>query len=102
MRMSTIVFAPSIPETSVGGTVLARGRCNEINVLWPLRRTNNAQRRLLPMNRNTATFLVLCVIWGTTWIGIKAGIATVPPLMFAGTRFTVAGLLILSATRLRG
>ncbi|ESZ07813.1 MULTISPECIES: EamA family transporter [unclassified Mesorhizobium] len=54
------------------------------------------------MNRNTATFLVLCVIWGTTWIGIKAGIATVPPLMFAGTRFTVAGLLILSATRLRG
>jgi len=53
------------------------------------------------MNRNTATFLLLCLIWGMTWIGIKAGIATVPPLMFAGTRFAVAGLLILAAARLR-
>ncbi|PZV36285.1 DMT family transporter [Mesorhizobium kowhaii] len=54
------------------------------------------------MKRNTAIFLVLCLIWGMTWIGIKAGIATVPPLMFAGTRFAVAGLLILGAARLRG
>lgn len=54
------------------------------------------------MKRNTVMFLVLCLIWGMTWIGIKAGIAVVPPLMFAGTRFFVAGILILAAARLRG
>jgi drug/metabolite transporter (DMT)-like permease len=48
--------------------------------------------------RNAISFLALCVIWGTTWIGIKAGIAVVPPLMFAGTRFTVAGAILLIAS----
>lgn len=46
------------------------------------------------LSRNTLIFMLLCAIWGTTWIGIKAGIATVPPLMFAGTRFTTAGAVL--------
>lgn len=45
-------------------------------------------------NRNTTAFLILCAIWGTTWIGIKAGVDAVPPLMFAGARFTAAGALL--------
>ncbi|CAK7260846.1 MULTISPECIES: DMT family transporter [unclassified Shinella] len=53
------------------------------------------------MNRNAVKFLVLCLIWGKTWIGIKAGVAAVPPLMFAGTRFSVAGALILAGLRLQ-
>lgn len=51
------------------------------------------------LNRNTLMFMLLCAIWGTTWIGIKAGIATVPPLMFAGTRFTTAGAVLWLAAR---
>ena len=54
------------------------------------------------MKSNTIIFIILCLIWGTTWIGIKAGIAVVPPLMFAGTRFAVAGILILGIACLRG
>lgn len=46
-------------------------------------------------NRNTWLFLLLCLIWGTTWIGIKAGVDAVPPLFFAGTRFTAAGAILL-------
>ncbi|MGJ4856574.1 DMT family transporter [Labrys sp. La1] len=46
-------------------------------------------------SRTTLLFLVLCVIWGTTWIGIKAGVEAVPPLLFAGTRFIAAGVLLL-------
>lgn len=45
-------------------------------------------------DRNTWLFLLLCAIWGSTWIGIKAGVEAVPPLFFAGTRFTVAGLIL--------
>ncbi|MFT4130826.1 DMT family transporter [Labrys sp. (in: a-proteobacteria)] len=46
-------------------------------------------------SRTTLLFLALCVIWGTTWIGIKAGVEAVPPLLFAGTRFIAAGVLLL-------
>jgi drug/metabolite transporter (DMT)-like permease len=48
----------------------------------------------MPFDRNTWLFLLLCAIWGSTWIGIKAGVDAVPPLFFAGTRFTVAGLIL--------
>ncbi|MDF0700454.1 EamA family transporter [Rhizobium sp. MC63] len=47
------------------------------------------------VNKNQLRFLILCIIWGSTWIGTKAGIQAVPPLLFAGTRFTAAGVLLL-------
>jgi drug/metabolite transporter (DMT)-like permease len=47
------------------------------------------------LDTNKVRFLMLCLIWGSTWIGMKAGIEVVPPLVFAGTRFTAAGGLLL-------
>lgn len=47
------------------------------------------------LNKNQVRFLMLCVIWGSTWIGTKGGIAVVPPLLFAGSRFTATGALLL-------
>ena len=44
--------------------------------------------------RDTALFGLMCLIWGLTWVAVKAGIASVPPLFFAGTRFVAAGALI--------
>lgn len=40
-------------------------------------------------------WLLLCVIWGTTWIFIKIGLADLPPISFAATRFTISCLLLL-------
>ena len=40
-------------------------------------------------------WLILCVIWGTTWIFIKRGLDDLPPVSFAAIRFTVACLLLL-------
>jgi drug/metabolite transporter (DMT)-like permease len=39
-------------------------------------------------------WLVLCVIWGTTWIFIKLGLDDLPPVSFAAIRFTVACVLL--------
>src|SRR6187402_3936400 len=44
--------------------------------------------------RDLGSFLLLCLIWGSTWIGIKAGVAAVPPLFLAGSRFTTAGVIL--------
>jgi drug/metabolite transporter (DMT)-like permease len=35
-------------------------------------------------------WLVLCLIWGSTWIFIKIGLEDLPPIVFAATRFTLA------------
>jgi len=58
------------------------------------------RRRVSPTMRRQAMFAFLCVIWGTTWLGMKVGIAAVPPGVFAGLRWTVAGL-VLMAWRMR-
>ena len=51
--------------------------------------------------RNVALFGLLCLIWGLTWVATKAGLQTVPPFLFAGSRFTTAGALIGMALLLR-
>jgi drug/metabolite transporter (DMT)-like permease len=48
----------------------------------------------MPFSSNLLKFLVLCLVWGLTWIATKIGIGVVPPLLFASTRFTAAGLLV--------
>src|SRR5690348_11411062 len=47
-------------------------------------------------------FAAMALIWGLTWIAIKTGVAAVPPLFFAGTRFVAAGLLLLAWSRFAG
>ena len=42
-----------------------------------------------------ALFAILCLVWGTTWLALKAGVTTVPPAFFSGTRWTAAGLILL-------
>src|SRR5215211_1804461 len=47
-------------------------------------------------------WLVLCGIWGSTWLFIKLGLEDLPPLTFAGIRFVIACAIILSIIRIRG
>lgn len=39
-------------------------------------------------------WLILCLIWGTTWIFIKVGLQDLPPITFAAARFILAVLLL--------
>src|ERR1043165_5176710 len=39
-------------------------------------------------------WLILCGIWGSTWLFIKLGLADLPPLTFAGIRFVLAALIL--------
>jgi drug/metabolite transporter (DMT)-like permease len=39
-------------------------------------------------------WLVLCVIWGSTWLFIKLGLRDLPPVSFAGIRFVLASLIL--------
>src|SRR5215813_10498549 len=39
-------------------------------------------------------WLILCGIWGSTWLFIKLGLSDLPPLTFAGIRFLLASLIL--------
>lgn len=39
-------------------------------------------------------WLILCAIWGTTWIFIKIGLEDLPPITFSAFRFTLAAALL--------
>jgi drug/metabolite transporter (DMT)-like permease len=59
--------------------------------------------RVLPAAaRQRLLFAVLCVVWGTTWLALKASVTVVPPAFFSGVRWTVAGAVLLTWCRMHG
>lgn len=46
-------------------------------------------------------FLCVCVSWGTTWLGIKIAVESVPPLTASGLRFLIAFPLFLAFALVR-
>mgnify|MGYP001827549035 CR=1 FL=1 len=57
-----------------------------------------ARRRLLLL----LSFATVWFVWGSTYLAIAIGIETMPPFTMAGTRFVLAGLLVLGWCALRG
>jgi drug/metabolite transporter (DMT)-like permease len=47
-------------------------------------------------------WLILCGIWGSTWLFIKLGLQDLPPLTFAGIRFVIAFTILFFIIRMRG
>lgn len=47
-------------------------------------------------------WLILCVIWGSTWLFIKLGLENLPPITFAGIRFVIACGILFLVVRARG
>lgn len=48
-----------------------------------------------------ALFFVVCISWGTTWLGIKIAVESVPPLTSAGLRFLIAFPLFIAFALMR-
>jgi drug/metabolite transporter (DMT)-like permease len=46
-------------------------------------------------------WLVLCVIWGSTWLFIKLGLEALPPITFAAIRFIISCAIIFLIIRIR-
>lgn len=47
-------------------------------------------------------FAALYLIWGSTYLGIKVAIETMPPFLMATGRFTLAGLVLYGLARVNG
>ena len=47
-------------------------------------------------------FLILCCIWGSTWLFIKLGLRDLPPITFAAARFLLASSILFAIVKARG
>jgi drug/metabolite transporter (DMT)-like permease len=49
-----------------------------------------------------AAWLIVCVLWGTTYLAIAIALETLPPLFLAGFRYILAGGLMVAVLKARG
>ena len=47
-------------------------------------------------------FAIVYLVWGSTYLAIRVGVQSLPPWLFAGVRFLLAGALMLAYARWRG
>jgi drug/metabolite transporter (DMT)-like permease len=47
-------------------------------------------------------YLLVCVVWGSTYLAIRIGVQDLPPMLFAGVRFFIAGALLAGIVLLTG
>jgi drug/metabolite transporter (DMT)-like permease len=47
------------------------------------------------------SFLLVYVVWGSTYLANAWGVRSVPPFIYAGTRFVIAGFILFVTTRSR-
>src|SRR6185437_11888314 len=47
-------------------------------------------------------YLLVCLFWGSTYLAIRIGVGVFPPFLFAGVRFFIAGVLLLTGALLFG
>jgi len=47
-------------------------------------------------------YILICLIWGSTWIAIKIGLTQAPPLYTAGFRFIIAFFILVTIVKVKG
>ena len=47
-------------------------------------------------------FAAIYVIWGSTYLGIRVAVTTMPPLLMAGMRFLISGIVVFAILKARG
>ena len=51
--------------------------------------------------KSRMVWLLLCLIWGSTWLFIKLGLEDLPPFTFAGIRFVIASAILFGIIKAR-
>ena len=58
--------------------------------------------RTAPLGLVLGAFVAVYVLWGSTFLGIRLAIDSIPPFLMAGSRFLFAGILLYSVVRATG
>jgi drug/metabolite transporter (DMT)-like permease len=47
-------------------------------------------------------WIAVCIIWGTTYLAIRIGVEHIPPMLFAGIRWIMAGSIFITLLKILG
>ncbi len=47
-------------------------------------------------------YILICLLWGSTWLAIRLGLESITPFMAAGVRFTLASAFVLMMMKFNG
>lgn len=61
----------------------------------------DSHRPRAPLGLLLAAFGAIYIIWGSTYLGIRIAIESLPPFLMAGTRFILAGAILYAWARLK-
>jgi drug/metabolite transporter (DMT)-like permease len=64
--------------------------------------TEPAHPKHAPRGLVIAAFAAVYLVWGSTYLGIRFAVETLPPFLMGGARFICAGLILYGALRFRG
>src|SRR5690348_3961092 len=76
--------------------------------LNPARPSRSRRGRMVllrvPSSRRRAylAWVIVCIVWGTTYLAIRIALETIPPMLMAAIRWLIAGTILIVALRLRG
>lgn len=63
------------------------------------------QKKLIMNKDNFKAYLAwiaVCIIWGTTYLAIRVGVEDIPPMLFAGIRWIIAGTIFITILLISG
>ncbi len=63
---------------------------------------SDSNRTQPPTWRLVLAFAAVYIIWGSTYLGIRIAIETMPPFLMAGARFLISGVLLYTLTAAQG
>jgi drug/metabolite transporter (DMT)-like permease len=55
-----------------------------------------------PPRRAYLAWLIVCVVWGTTYLAIRIALESIPPMLMAAMRWIAAGVLLIGWLKARG
>src|SRR6266542_1392246 len=64
--------------------------------------TDTGEHRTAPPGPVLAAFAAIYLIWGSTYLGIRFAVETIPPFLLGGARFLLAGGVLYAWLRFRG
>ena len=64
--------------------------------------TDTQAHRTAPRGLVLAAFAAIYLIWGSTYLGIRFAVETIPPFLLGGARFLLAGGVLYAWLRVRG
>jgi drug/metabolite transporter (DMT)-like permease len=67
-----------------------------------LLKTPNDAKKLGPHRLKYIALAGVCILWGTTYLGIRISLESLPPFYLIAIRYTISGAILLTACKLAG